>query len=237
MNFFEIDFVGKMTTLLKEAFKFKKYKAMKPVFAVFTGIFMLPFVIASFALTISLSVLSFWFTLISSPVKTIHALVHDEGQTVKHATQMIVYLISWPLIFAIYAMMSILVLMIIPTYTLFMFFTYIWSLGGFKFHLFANYEGDIAIEVNGEYNYLPSIFIAVATVVLVLVPFVEGLIFYVDLYKDYLEENFWDLFFATKYLKYVGIHMVFTIFYTLIAFAPRPNGVVVETKETEEIEE
>ena len=35
MNLFKIDFLAKMSTLLKEAFKFKKYKAMHPALAVF----------------------------------------------------------------------------------------------------------------------------------------------------------------------------------------------------------
>lgn len=223
MNFFEIDFIAKMKKLLTEAFKFKKYKAMHPALAVFTGIFMIPVVLMSFAVTAFLAALSFIYAVFSSPVKFLHALVSGEGKTVMHATQAIIYLISWPTILLFYAFLSFLLLFILPAYALLSFLLYIWSLGGFKFHLFANAD-DIEKDVKGAYGIvLPLVFILVSAVLLVIIPLVHGIIYFMDLYSNYLERFFFDEFFGGIYPSYIGIQTLFATLFSLLGFASRPK--------------
>lgn len=234
MSLYEMDFLSKMVVLLKEAFRFKKYKAMHPALAVFTGIFMLPLVLASAALVVALASLSFMFAVLSAPVKYLHDILHGEGQTVKHATQTVLYLISWPVIFFLYVLMSFLLILILPTYAALAILTYAWSLGGFKFHIFMNKVEDISIEVKGRYTLvLPLVFICVGALVAVLLPMIDGIDLYLELFANYMERMFVPLY-VPIYVKYIGIHGVFAFVYSLIAFAPRPKAAA---KKAEAIEE
>ncbi len=232
MKLYETDFLQKMVTLLKEAFKFKKYKAMPAVLAVFTGILMIPIVISSFFAVAWLSILGFVFTVLSAPVKYLHEIVNQEGQGVKHATQTAIYLISWPTVFFLYVLMSALLLLLIPAYAIFAFSTYVWSLGGFKFHLFANAADDISIEVKGTYKLLPLVFVLVGGMLLVVMPAFHGAIRFVELYELYLERYFLVEFIGI-YTIYVMLHSAFATLYSLIGFAPNPKEVAVEEVELE----
>ena len=222
MSIYQTDFLQQMATLLKEAFKFKKYKAMHPALAVFTGILMIPFVLLSFLATAALALMSFFFAVLATPVKYLHQIVTDEGKGVQHATQTVIYLISWPLVFLLYVLMSVLLLFIFPTYALLSCVTYIWSLGGFKFHLFINHADDIAKEVDGRYWRLPVVFIIVGYIVTFFAPLIHGVWIYADLYANYLEEMFVRVFLPV-FAKYIGFHMLFATLYSLIGFAPRLN--------------
>ena len=223
MNFFEIDFLTKMSTLLKEAFKFKKYKAMHPVLAVFTGILMLPIVAASFMVTASLAALGFVFSFAAYPIKYLQQIVHNEGQTVKHATQTVIYMVSWPWIFINYVFVSFLWLLLVPTYALFSFLLYVWSLGGFRFHLFATYTEDISITVEGTYKILPAVYVSIGGLLVFLLPLFHGISHYIDLFEVYMERLFAATFFVGIYPSYIGVHVAFTVLYTLIGFARHPK--------------
>ena len=200
---------------------------MHPALAVFTGILMIPMVLASFAVAATLASLGFMFALLSAPVKYLHDILHGEGQSVKHATQTVVYMISWPIVFFLYVLMSFLLLLIIPTYALLSVLTYAWSLGGFKFHLFMDKVDDISIEVHGRYLALPIVFIIVGYLLVFLIPMIHGVILYSDLYSRYLEKLFGPLF-ALVYSAYIGVHTGFAFLYSLIGFAPRPKAAKVK---------
>ncbi len=223
MTLFEIDFLQKLGTLLREAFKFRKYKAMHPALAVFTGIFMIPLVLLTFILTLILAPLEFFFSILTSPVKYLHAVVHDEGKTVMHATQFIIYFISWPLVFMMYATMSFLLILIIPIYALLSIVTYIWTLGGFKFHLHMTKYDDISIEVKGRYLWLPIAFIIVSSFIAVIIPSVHGAIHFVDLYANYIEDTFVESFVSSIYPMYLGIQTLFATVYSIIGFSRMPK--------------
>jgi len=190
MNLFEINYLEKMVVILKEAFKFKKYKAIHPAWAVFVGILMLPIVAASFAVAAVFSIVAFVFAVVSSPVKYIHGIVNNEGKGVMHATQFIIYLISWPLIFALYAVMGLFLVIMLPLYALLAFLAYVWTLGGFKFHLFATLDGDISTEVNGRYVARPIVFVGVGYAMALVAPAIHAAIHYRELYWDYMEDLF-----------------------------------------------
>lgn len=219
MTLFEIDFLQKLGVLLKEAFKFKKYKTMHPALAVFTGIFMIPLVLISFVLVAVVAVLEFFFSVLTSPVKYLHAVVHDEGKVVMHATQFIIYFISWPLVFMLYALMSFLIVLIVPIYALLSITVYIWTLGGFKFHLYMNKYEDISIETSGRCCWLSIVFIIVSSFISIIVPSIHGVIHFVDLYANYIENTFIESFVGSVYPMYLGIQILFASVYSLIGFS------------------
>lgn len=229
MNLFQIDFLGKMAALLKEAFKFKKYRAMHPALAVFTGIFMLPMVAVSFVVTALLTVLCFAFAVLSSPVKYLHGIVNNEGKEVKHATQTAIYLISWPVVFALYLVMSALLVAILPVYALLSIILYAWTLGGFKFHLFPNEADDISIEVTKRYFVLPLIFVILSALVAIGC-IVNGSVVFAKLWMKYLEKWFPLVFFGPNGLfwTYVGGHTAFAFLYSIIGFNRKNNTPAVE---------
>ena len=111
----------------------------------------------------------------------------------------------------------------LPTYALLSFLLYVWSLGGFKFHLFPNQYDDISIEVEGKYHYLPIVFVIIGGMVTVVIPMVHGIIHFVDLYEEYMESCFGMSFFGGIYPDYITVFSVFAILYSLIGFARNPK--------------
>ena len=222
MNLFSTDYLSKVTNLLREAFKFKKYKAMHPFLAVITGITMIPFVLISLFISAFLLVGCFLFKTAKLPIDFLHNLVNQEGQEVKHATQFAIYWISWPIIFALYAMISFMLLWISIAYAVVVCIIYVWTLGGFKFHLYANEADDISINVSGRYNALAIVYVCVQAGILFLIPLIHGTVLYADLFYDYLEKYFFYEF-SSAYGVYYRLSVMLAFFYSLIGFAPHPK--------------
>lgn len=219
MNF-SINYVEKATAVLKEAFQLKKYKAMPIVLAIFVGIFMLPLAVASAVLGVLLYVLGYLFSVMVLPVQSVHKLLHDEGQSVKHATQFLVYLVSWGFVFISYVTLSFFIITLTVLYSLFSIFTYLWTLGGFKFHLFAT-EENIAIEVDGKYNILiPIIFISIIGVLLVIVPLIRSGIFLIE---NQLPIEMFGTVFKAAFHETDTWRYVIAALYSAILFAPGPK--------------
>lgn len=220
MNLFEIDYFKGVLNLVKEAFTFKKYKAMHPVLAVLTGLFMIPFVVNSLLNTALLLVLTALLKVVKAPIDYLKDLTSSQGEKVHPATQFIIYFFSWPLIFVLYAVNALFVLVINILYASTSFNYYVWTLGGFKFHLLVKEQEDFVIEVNNNYSKgLIITFICVALAIFVVAPVIEGVITYIVLYMNWMEQNF---NFVLIYGKYLFIGIVFTMLYSLIGLAPRP---------------
>ena len=219
---FSVNFMQRATVVLKEAFSLKKYKAMPLPLAIIVGIFMLPTVIASFICAAVLYVMGYLFSVISLPVQRLHKLLRDEGQSVHNATQFIIYFISWGFIFFAYALLSFFLIMLTVLYSVFAILTYLWSLGGFKFHVFANDE-DISIEVNGKYNVIiPIVFIAIMAVLWVLVPTIGAIS---TMVKYEMEFSFRLLHDLIRYenMSLYGWRMLLSSLYSAFIFAPNPK--------------
>lgn len=221
---FSINFVDKATAVLKEAIKLKKYKAMPLVLAIFVGIFMIPVAIASAACAALVYVLGYLFSVVSLPVQSLHKLLHDEGQQVKHGTQLVVYLLSWGFIFTTYATLTFFLVTLTVLYSLFSIFTYLWTLGGFKFHLFTK-EEDIAVEVSGKYNNLiPIIFIAAMGALLIVVPLITSIVFLIQQKPDITFKLLVNLF-KMKLHETDNLRFFVSILYSAIMFAPGPKKI------------
>lgn len=225
MNF-SVNFMDRATAVIKEALLFKKFKAMPLVLAIFVGIFMLPIILLSAILAIFLYIFGYLFSIISLPIDRLYKILHDEGQSVQHATQFIIYFLSWTFIFSAYAMLSFLLIVLTVMYSLFSILCYIWTLGGFKFHLFAS-EEDIAVEVEGKYNTLiPVIYVSVAAALLLILPLLQALSTVAD-YPRITADFFFQIY-EMRITAGRGLRMLFAAVYSLAVFAPNPK------KETQE---
>jgi hypothetical protein len=221
---FTVNFMQSTSAVWTEAVKLKKYKAMPLGLAIPTGVLMLPIALISAGLTVALYVLGYLFSLISLPTQRLHKLLHDEGQSVKHASQFIIYLLSWSFIFSAYAALSLFMLILTILYTLFAIFSYIWTLGGFKFHVFAT-EEDISVEVEGKYPiWMPIAFIAVMGVLLILLPLVKSIIEVAKLPKGFGGIfKIWLQQFKVHILSLNRWRFLFSAVYSAAVFAPFPK--------------
>lgn len=212
MSLFEIDYLKKTWLVMKEAFKFKKYKAMHPAFAIFVGILMLPFVAVSVVLTAVLSVLCFVFNLLLTFIKHFHSVVRSEGQAVKAGAQFWIYFVPWVILFAYYLVMSVITVVIYLLYALLAIFAYVFSLGGFKFHIAPNYDSDdISVDVEGRFFVIPIVAISVLGVFFILTA-IFALLFVLDMKDD-------ALLIMTVVMG--AIYAVAAMIFSFAVFAPR----------------
>ena len=223
---FSVNFMNRASAVLKEAFLLKKYKAMPLALAIIVGIFMLPLVLASLITALFVYVFGYLFSVVSLPVQSLHKLLKEEGQAVKHGTQVVVYLASWGFVFSAYATLSFFLVSLTVLYSLFSIFTYLWSLGGFKFHLFTK-EEDISIEVEGKYNALvPVIFIAVMGILLVVTPTIEVVAELIDLGEGVkVTAKMLTTLFKVKMHETDALRFLISAVYSAIIFAPNPKKI------------
>ena len=236
MIFLNVDFSKKVTDLFKEAFKFKKYKAMPIFFAIVVGICQLGFAASSFLIAGAIYVFNFVLKLSAIPIEFLHAIVRNEKDEVKAGAQTVIYLISWPIIFLTYALLVTLVLILDILYVLFALATFIWTLGGFKFHLLPSDATNIEKNVEGKYNKsLLIAFIVILLAILIILPLALVVLHYIslpELDQIYLFENaeteilIENIIFTTKAKSTIASNIAdfFIFLYTLIVFIPLPKA-------------
>ena len=237
MNFLNVDFAKGTTALFKEAFKFKKYKAMHPFFAVVAGIFQIPFVLLSFVVAGIVYLFNFLIRILAFPAEQIHGVVRNEKDEVKGGAQTVIYLISWPLIFLLYTLLIFSTFMLNILYIFVSVSTFIWSLGGFRFHLLLSDAGDIEKNVEGKYNkFIPLFFVLGIGIIVLIYPLVDTLIYYLTLNeldsnyvfkllpKDQLVEHIMTTFKGNLISSATTLLPVFSVLYTLIGFVPGPRA-------------
>lgn len=259
MSFLNVDFAKGTTALFKEAFKFKKYKAMPLPFAIIVGICQIGSTISSFLIAGFIYLLNFIMKLFAFPVEQIHGVIHNEKDQVKAGAQTVIYLVSWPMIFFSYVLLIFSTFVLNFLYIFLAIDTYIWTLGGFKFHLLLSDAKDIEKNVEGKYNKKALIaFVIVLGILLVaafVLPTVLANVEYNKQLDEYLVGIFGaqyknldpnlinpqkELFETLNYEKIISevnadfeiitlLPDVFVFLYTLIAFIPFPK----KKKETE----
>ena len=221
---FTVNFMQSTTNVWKEAAKLKKYKAMPLAFAIIIGALMLPIAIVSVAAAAVLYVLGYLFSLVTLPVKKLHKLLHEEGQSVKHATQFIIYFLSWSLVFGSYAAMAFFMIMLNVLYSVFSILTYIWTLGGFKFHVFAG-EEDISVDVDGKYpTWIPLAYIIAAAALLVVLPLIKTIFTMIDVPEGVkLTFKLILQILKAQVLGLRGWRFLLAATYSVVVFAPFPK--------------
>ncbi len=116
---------------MMEFLKFKNYHQMHIALAIFSFIVMLPFIIGAFVIFGLLSVVYFFFYLMGLPAEFLLSFIRQEGKDVKHATQTVIYIIGFPIIFLWYVYMSL--------------------------SIFLIYVGNIFFEINRYYGSLAGV--------------------------------------------------------------------------------
>ena len=71
---------------------------------------------------------------------------------------------------------------------------------------------------------LPFVFVIISAFILVVIPFVHGIICFIDLYYNYMEYTFPDIFFGGIYPIYVGVQIVFAVLFSLLGLARHPKA-------------
>ena len=236
MLFLNVDFSKGMTTLFKESFKFKKYKALHPFFAVVVGLCQLPYVLISFLTAAVIYVFDFIVGVLAYPFEQVHGLIRREKNEVRGAAEAIIYFLSWPFLFLFYIILTFMTFVLNVLYVVAALTTFIWSLGGFKFHLFLSRAGDIKKDVKGKYSHAVSIvFTVIIGVLFILLPIILGLITFATQNVPEFVPNVYGLNEPNPAYKNFGVCLgeafgvgiavcsVFSLLYTLIAYAPFPR--------------
>lgn len=219
MNFSK-NYIQGVTAVIKEAQKLKQYKAMHLAFAIVIGVLMLPFAIAALILAVSIYVFGYLFSVVSEPVEKLHELLRGEGRELKHATQFIIYFLSWSFIFSAYALLSVLAVTLNILYSVFAILSYICTLGGFKFHVFARDE-DISLEIEGKHNIVVLIvFVSIMGVLLILLPLINTIVMAAELPEGFLTFKIFFTIFWAKILSLTGWRALIAAVYSAFVFAP-----------------
>ena len=209
--------------------------------AIFVAIFLSPFFLMFFVyLGISI-VLSWLFVVIETPIKLLHDVVTKEGEKVKHATQFIIYFISWPFIFLLYIIYAFTAVSLTILYIYTSIMGYIASLGGYKFHVAPTTECIEKEMYKSKYVPQSLVFIIINAVAIITLAIVL-LIIFSNLYRDYMEETF-IFYFIPSIQIYFGIYVVFCYIYIPISYCSRdklankPESVQEQPEEKNEEEE
>ncbi len=223
-NLFEVNFLDFAKKLMKECFSFKKYKATNAFLAVLCGICMLPFVAVFFVIYALYFVQAFLCQLCSSVVKAFHDLVHCEGETVKHGTQVIVYLFGWPLVLLAYVFIIVNYILMVFLGILAQLFARIWTLCGVEWNLLPTNEYKEKVVEGTIKPALPIILVVLFVVILVGVPFLYN---YIE-YFLYVTDNPVDM--VVPYLLSYGLPgaLGFEALMSLIGFYFVPKAKKVE---------
>lgn len=247
MEIFNIDYSVCVTDLFREMFKFKKYKAMSLPVAIFVGIFMIPFTALSFVMAGFIYLLHFFIKILMIPTDFLHGVLRDEKDHVSNPAQVVVYLVSWPVVFLGRIFMAFLVFFLNLFYVFYSISSFTWSLGAFRFHLFINKLSDSYIETEGNYKkMIPMIFILISIAILLVLPFISVLVLLLenDAYRldTILNMDFGDAMdvllttFRLYFLKYLPLHCLVAFFYNIFLFAPKPNCRKAVTAEAASVE-
>lgn len=102
----------------------------------------LPFILTYAILLGGYFLLLLLYTFISSPFDFLLDFVHDEGKDVKHATQAIIYLIGFPLIFVFKLLLSFITLILFIIHFITSLIGYIATLGGIHFYPLLINQGE-----------------------------------------------------------------------------------------------
>lgn len=169
-NLFEVDYLKRTVELFKESFSFKKYKAMNKFLAFCMAYLMFPLQCVSVLTALPLFCIAFALKFAVSIIKSLHDIVTNEGQKLKHATQLIVYIIAWPVIFTAYVIAALCYVGLVIMYALLACVSYVWTLGGFKFNSYIVDAESVAIEVNGKYSKKTQLTFFIISTILALLP-------------------------------------------------------------------
>lgn len=132
---FSINFLEKGKELLHKVISFEKYQNKKKVARVFIHIGLdLVTGIPTFVLFGFIAILYFLVKIVTAPLGFLHSLAESQGQKVRHASEAVIYLVSWPIIFLLYVFMAFIQIAFCAVYAVMFCFGWLWSLCAFSFN-------------------------------------------------------------------------------------------------------
>ena len=131
-----MDIFNIFSSLVKESVSFKAYKGLHPFLRVLCFIILLPFIIVYTAMLLVYLLMATVYKLVHSAFDYLYGFVHGEGKVVNHATQAIIYLIAFPLLFAFKVVYSVLIYPMVILHFLASHVGYIATFGGIKYSPF-----------------------------------------------------------------------------------------------------
>ncbi len=222
MELFEINYFDRAMAIFKEAFSFKKYKLMSKPFAVITALVFVPFQLISLFIGIIMLLSALFLRINFSLTTGWHKVVTDEGQKVKHASQVVIYFFSWPFILFVYVLSGLFLSSITVGYLAFACISYIWSLGGIKFRAFIGDSDDCTVNKTGKYpTAVPAIFTIFTAALLVAIPAIVAIVLL--LVTVVTDEPYFSFYFPMIAGACVGVEYVFATLYSFFAYAKFPR--------------
>ena len=96
----------------------------------------LPWLVAVMCAVLQYYVALFFYKACLTPVQHLHNIMRKEGEVVKHGTQVVVYLIAFPVIFELYILLSLTTVYFYFQWFVIMVYMYFATLGGVKWQPF-----------------------------------------------------------------------------------------------------
>lgn len=200
----------KTLRLAQEAYSFKRYLKMKRFLRVIAFILMAPF-IAIFTLMLGFLFLdAIFFQLVSSPIQFLHSIIKKERDEVNFGVQIVLYVLSWPLMFLFYVLYAFVLLLFYFDYFLVVCLGYVATLAGFKFHI-SIAEEDITKNLPDREFVKPIIQLVIWGIFFV-VGLTLGIVVFYNLWYYRLEDTFFIEFLPDIYAivgGYLGVTAIF----------------------------
>ncbi len=225
MELFEINYFDRAKALFVEAFTFKKYKCMNGFFAFVTALVLLPLQMFCLGLGGFMLITALVLRIAYRLVTSWHKIVTDEGQKVKHGSQVVIYALTWPFAFFSYTLAGLMLIGLAVEYVVFGCASYIWTLGGVKFRAFiGDSSEDCEAPANGKYKAIvPIIFAIIVAALAIVLPILIALILFIILYANYMETMFFVTFLPI-YAGLLDITFLFGCLYSFFVYAKGPKS-------------
>lgn len=217
MNYFAL-----LKGFCKEAFDLKQYKHLGPIFGTIAFIAVLPFVITSISLMLTIVVLGFVYNALESSVRFLESWLEEQKKSVRHATEAVLYFICMPWIFFCMALLSSFAMIFYFLWFSLQVSAFIATLGGISWQPFITYA---SYSANKKWRVTTNSIASIITVIALFVFFIVYIILYSIGMSDYDE----DL---------ILVSMIIDFVYALGAYIAVPlifkKVVISEDKETSE---
>ena len=133
--------------------KFKRFRSFPIGLSILLGILVSPLMLIFVLMMFTLFIGSIIYSLLSSPIEYLHKILKDEIKEKHVAVQVVLYLISWGVLFALYFIFAFFSFYLFILYFFTSVIGWLASLSGYKFHILANEENielDIPVHVKKE---------------------------------------------------------------------------------------
>lgn len=133
-----MDYNKKIKGLIKEAFEFIQYKNQNMHCRIFLIVASAPLIAFAAVNIILYYILLFCYKAFSAPIDFLHNKLEEQGEKVKHATQVVIYFVGWPLVFLSYVGIALAAILFYFQWFITIASVYLATLGGVRWQPFIN---------------------------------------------------------------------------------------------------